>query len=120
MTPKFYKHRLLLDENISPRNHFTKLNSRYDVKHIAEDLHQSGIPDRDVYAFAREQNRLIVTFNAKDFQELAAKSTSTGVIGVSSALTDEQIDTKIAALLVRSTPRSLYGTFTYISGETEL
>jgi len=51
---KFYKFKLLLDENMSPRQRFSRLNSRFDVKHIRDDLNQSGLKDPSVYAIAKQ------------------------------------------------------------------
>jgi hypothetical protein len=47
-------------------------------------------------------------------------SQETGVIGVPIHLTNEQIDTKLTALLTKSTPRQLFTIVTYISGEPQL
>ena len=119
MPRKFYKFKLLLDENMPPRQRFPRLNSRFDVKHIRDDLHQIGLRDPVVYAFAREHNRLIITFNGDDFEKMADQSTQTGIINVSANLRYEQIDTKLTALLMKSSPKALYGAFTDLTGETE-
>src|SRR5262245_47226897 len=71
MPRKFYKFRLLLDENMPPRQRFPRLNSRYDVKHVRDDLHKTGIKDPLVYDLARELNRLLITFNGDDFNPTA-------------------------------------------------
>lgn len=118
-TKLFYKHKLLLDENFPVRKYFPTLNRRFDVKHIGADLNKEGLSDPKVYAFARKQKRIIVTRNIKDFDELALTSNNTGIIGVSSNLTFEQVDKKLTALLNRSTKKSLFGKITKISGETE-
>jgi len=112
------KPKLLLDENFEPRIHLPKLNQLYDVKHIAEDLHKGGLPDSEVYALAVQQGRLVVTYNEKDFRSYAETSEKSGVIGVSTNLTAAQIDTKLVALLRKSSQKSLYGTYHYISGES--
>jgi hypothetical protein len=65
-----------------------------------------------------KQKRLIVTYNAKDFQVFASYSLASGVIGVSSNLPTHHIDTKLTALLIKCTPKALYGKFTTITGET--
>lgn len=116
-TKRFYKHKLLLDENFPIRIHFSTLNSRFDVKHVGADLNQEGSSDPEVYALARKEGRLIVTRNIKDFQELALKSNDTGVIGVSPNLTFKQVDKKLTALLKKTTKKSLFGKLTTISGE---
>lgn len=77
-----------------------------------------GALDTTVYSLATKEKRLIITFNDKDFKDLAAKSKSTGIIGVSNNLPYEQIDKRITALLNKSTQNQLFGKFTYLSSET--
>ncbi len=119
MTKRFYKHKLLLDENFPVRKHFPTLNRRFDVKHVGADLNLDGLSDPEVYILARKEKRLVVTRNIKHFRELALSSGETGVIGVSENLTFKQVDKKLAALLNKSTQKSLLGKLTIISGETE-
>lgn len=114
-TKRFYKHKLLLDENLPIRTVFPTLNSRFDVKHVGEDLNQAGLSDPEVYDLARKKDRLVVTRNIKDFKELAVVSNDTGVIGISPNLTFDQIDKKLTALLNKSTKKSLFGRLTTIS-----
>lgn len=118
MSHRFYKYKLLLDEGIPPRVNFPRLNSRYDIKHIAVDLHKSGLRDIEVYRLAVSQKRVIVTFNDKDFKEYVLMSEETGVIGVSTNLSTEQMDKKLISLLVRSKKSGVLGRFNYLSGET--
>ena len=120
MTRKLYKHKLLLDENFPPRRRFSKLNQLYDVKHIREDFGYVGLNDPPVHKVAIEQGRLVITFNDKDFRPLAEKSTKSGVVGISPNLTYSQLDTKLCAYLRKTSPKSLYGAFHYISGETRV
>ncbi len=118
MSPKFHKFKLLLDENMPGRRAFASLNHLFDVKHIALDLKKSGIRDEVVYQEAVNMQRLIVTFNGDDFKHFVPKSTETGIIAVSDNLSTSQIDSKLVALLVRSSPKALFGKFTAITGET--
>ncbi|OGG22348.1 hypothetical protein A3D03_06645 [Candidatus Gottesmanbacteria bacterium RIFCSPHIGHO2_02_FULL_40_13] len=111
--PRRYK--LLLDENISPRSRFPILNSRHDVKHLVHDMKKSGISDLEVYILAKKTNRLIVTFNKKHFEKLAGKSKKTGIIAVSTNVSDEQIDKKITSLLSRKKKKELYVKLHYIT-----
>src|SRR5437773_2198264 len=120
MSPKFHKFKLLLDENMSARKKFAQLNHLYDVKHIAFDLRKGGLRDEQVYKESARMQRLIITFNGKNFKTLALTSKETGIIFVSRNLSDEHIDAKLVALLLRSTPKSLYGKFTPLTGETEI
>jgi len=120
MTKRFYKHKLLLDENVHYRSNFPILNNLFDVKHITEDYHQIGLSDSEVYQYAAKLERIVVTFNIKDFLGLAKMSQDTGVIGISSTLPLEQIDKKLSALLRKSSKRSLLGKLTTLTGETEI
>ena len=118
MSKKFHKFKLLLDENMPARLKFPRLNSRHDLKHLRDDFHITGISDPQVYEFAKKENRLILTFNGDDFRELATRSRKTGIIFLSDSLQDERIDTKLTALLSKSTSNALYGKFTTLTGET--
>ena len=118
MSPKFHKFRLLLDENMPGRRAFALLNHQFDVKHISLDLKTGGIRDEVVYQEAVKMKRLIVTFNGDDFKPFVEKSTETGIIAVSDNLSTNQIDNKLVALLVRSSPKALFGKFTTVTGET--
>src|SRR6266545_341452 len=105
MATRFYKHKLLLDENMPSRTYFPSLNARFDVKHIAQDYKHAGLSDDAVYDVAQEEGRLLITYNTKDFIHLAPQSTKTGIIGVSARLSPKQIDAKLNALLRRTTRR---------------
>lgn len=117
--PRFYRHKLLLDEGFPYRTKLPRVNSRYDLKHIKGDLGRSGLSDNKVYEIAEKMGRLLIIFNIKDYKKLARKSSKTGIIGISQNLSTEQIDKKLTALLAKSGPRQLYGRFTPITGETE-
>jgi predicted nuclease of predicted toxin-antitoxin system len=118
MPKRFYKHKLLLDENMPLRTEFLLLNSIFDVKHVAADLKHSGLADPGVYQLAVEQKRILVTFNVKHFRKLAGTKEDVGIIGVSANLPTPQIDSKLAALLTKSTPKALQKKFTPLAGET--
>src|SRR3954452_17115055 len=118
MSHNQHKPKLLLDENFEPRKLLPTLNRLYDVKHITKDLQKSGLADQKVYELAKEQGRLVVTYNDKDFLPFAETSEHSGVIGVSANLNPHQIDTKLVALLRKSSRKQLYRAFNYISGET--
>jgi hypothetical protein len=68
MVKPFHKHKVLLDENLPERQAFPNLNERFDVKHLRDDLNSGGLKDHEVYALAKKQNRLLVTYNVKDFK----------------------------------------------------
>lgn len=117
--PKVFRHKLILDENLPTRENFPLLNNRFDLKHIADDYRQSGLPDLKVYKLAQKEGRILVTYNIKDFKELATRSNTTGIIGISPNLTLDQIDKKMTSLLTKATKKELLGKFTYISGESK-
>lgn len=117
MPKKFYKYKLLLDEGFLLRKRLPILNSRFDVKHINADLKKTGLPDKLVFGLGIKLQRIIVTFNDKDFRRLAKQSKRTGVIGVSTNLTADAIDKKLTSLLMKSPKSGLYGKFNYVSGE---
>lgn len=79
MPKGFYKHRLLLDENMPHRSEFPILNSKFDVKHIEDDFKQGGLADPDVYQLAVDQNRILVTFNSKHFRKRAGAKMMRGL-----------------------------------------
>lgn len=83
-------------------------------------MNKGGLEDPDVYKLAEELNRIIVTFNDKDFKDMASKSKKTGVIGLSSNLSNEQIDNKLTSFFSRCRPSQLFGKFYMISHETKI
>jgi hypothetical protein len=118
MPKGFYKHRVLLDENMPHREAFPTLNRKFAVKHLVDDLNHSGLPDPDVYQLALTQKRILVTYNTKHFRPLAGSRDDAGIIGVSANLPTAQVDTKLTALLTKSTPHALQRKFTPLTGET--
>ena len=98
ITKRLYKHKLLLDEHVHPRQALSRLNQIFDVKHIEHDLRLGGIDDPSLYALANEQGRIVVTSNAKDFRPLVKKG-DPGVIIIPSTWEAEKIDTKLLAYL---------------------
>lgn len=111
---KFYKHKLLLDEQFPLRHFFPRTNAKFDLKHLVGDFHRSGLSDQEVYQFALTQERLTVTLNIKHFQKLINESDLTGIIGVTGNLKFDQIDKKLSSLLLRSGKKELYGKLTKI------
>src|SRR5436309_15963042 len=101
------------------RRKFALLNHLFDVKHIAFDLRKGGLADEEVYNEAARMQRLIITFNGKDFKTFATRTKETGVLFISQNLPDEQIDKKLVSFLLKKTPNALYGKFTSITGETQ-
>ena len=75
---RFYKHKLLLHENFPIRSYFPNLNKRHDIKHLTKDLNLASLSDTKVYKFAQKEERIIVTYNVKDFIPLVENYTSSG------------------------------------------
>jgi hypothetical protein len=108
--------KLLLDENMAPRERFPILNSRHDVKHLVHDLDFRGISDDRVYVLAQKTRRLIVTFNRKHFAPMSGKSKETGILAVSPTVSNGKIDTKLVALLSRHSKSFFFGKTQTITG----
>jgi hypothetical protein len=100
----------MLDENMSGRKEFLRLNHHFDVKHIRDDLNRGGYPDADVYTLAVTQGRIIVTANGRHFRNLVDK-TSAGVIDFPADWSDTQVDTKLTALLMNHGPTYFGGKY---------
>lgn len=118
MTKKFRKYKLLLDEGLPPRDRFKILNSRHGLKHIKHDLGKSGISDEKVWEHAIKENRLVVTYNVKDFKKFLKTSRQSGIIGVSTNLPTDQIDKKLTSLLSKSKKSDLFGKLISIRAES--
>ena len=108
MPKRFYKHKTLLDEQVSPRQYFPRLNERFDVKHIKHDLNLGSLPDPQVYALAVSQGRIILTKNIKDFRVLLRED-SPGIIGIPETWSNLRIDTKLTAFLMKHGPNYFRG-----------
>jgi|SRR5882672_3169424 len=117
MPRKFYKHKLIFDEGFHLRHKLPITNSRFNIKHVAANYKQSGLPDPDVYELARKEGRLLVTYNIKDFTKLITQPHDPGIIGISPNISLEQIDKKLTALLTRSGKNDLMGKLTSINEE---
>ena len=118
MTKRFFKHKLLLDENVPVRSYFPNVNSKFSVKHLKADLHLAGLPDMKVYQLSRKTGQIVITYNTKDFIPLVKNDPKGGVIGIPPNLPPEQVDKKLTALLNKSTKKSLFGKLTALSDET--
>ena len=116
MPKPFYKHKLLLDENLPPRQMFIQLNAHFDVKHIKHDLRHGGMADQDVYSLAFSQGRVILTINIKDFRPLLGND-APGLIGIPETWSARRLDTQLTALFMRYTPNHFRGRYRPLSAE---
>lgn len=105
MPKRFHKHKLLLDENMPPRDRLRRLNQHFDVKHVRDDLKHGEIEDAEVYQLATSQDRIVITFNGPDFRVLVGKlHNDPGAIHVPANWRNAQVDTKLTPLLMRHGP----------------
>jgi hypothetical protein len=118
MPKRFYKHKTLLDEQVSPRQYFPDLNERFDVKHIKHDLNLGSLPDPQVYELAVSQDRIILTKNVKDFRPLLRED-SPGIIGIPETWSNRRVDTKLTALLMRHGPNYFRGRYHSLAAEDQ-
>ena len=79
----------------------------------------ASLSDPKIYKLAQKEGRIVVTYNMKDFAPLVENDTRSGVIGVSPALSADQVDKKLTSLLNKSTKKSLLGKLTIITGESQ-
>lgn len=93
-----FRAKLLLDECIADPSNYKNTNNLHDTKHITKDFKQKGITDPEVYKFAIKTNRILITFNIKDFRYLV-KNTTPSVISLSMGLGNKSADLKICKLL---------------------
>src|SRR5664280_93372 len=116
MPKRFYKHKLLLDEQLPPRQNFAHLNEHFDVKHIKHDFRLGGIDDQPIFELSCEQYRIILTINVKDFRPMIREDTP-GVIGIPETWTVGQLDTKLTALLMKHGPAYFKGQYRTLAVE---
>ena len=109
---------MLLDEQVSPRQYFPRLNERFDVKHIKHDLNLAGLPDPEVYELAVSQGRIILTKNVKDFRPLLRQD-SPGIIGLPETWSLSRVDSKLTALLMKQGPNSFRGRYRSLAAEDQ-
>jgi predicted nuclease of predicted toxin-antitoxin system len=118
MPKRFYKHKTLLDEQVSPRQQFPLLNERFDVKHIKHDLNLASLPDPEIHELAVLQSCIILTKNVKDFRPLLRED-SPGIIGIPETWPNHRIDTKLTALLMRHGPNYFHGRYRSLAAEQQ-
>jgi hypothetical protein len=116
MPKKFYKHKTLLDEQVSPRQFFPRLNEHFDVKHIKHDLNLASLPDPAIYELALKQGRIILTKNVKDFRPLLRED-SLGIISIPETWATSRVDSKLTALLMRHGPNYFRGRYHPLAAE---
>lgn len=103
------KCKLLLDEGLPLKQRYQKLNNFHDLKHIKHDFKKGGLKDLDIYNICLTENRILVTFNIRDFRSLQTTKKHS-IIALSPNLSNKQTDLKIFKLLkeIRSNELSGY------------
>src|SRR5258706_2202780 len=112
MVHKLHKeHKILFDENMPNRLKLSRLNGIFNILHIRDDLKKTGLKDPEVYALAKVNKRILITFNGDDFRKLVNKTDEIGVISVPATMPLEKIDRKLNSLFVKSTENTFRGKF---------
>ncbi len=113
-SPKKKKFRLLLDSAFARSMAFPKLAKKANIAHAVYDLGLSPqAEDGDIYQKAVEENRFVLTINFKDFRKLVKKE-KTGIFGIESQLTNQEIDNKVSRFLSNKDPQDFKGKATKI------
>lgn len=102
------KYKLLLDEGLPRRENYPQSNNYHNLKHIVHNVGRGGASDKEVYAIANKEARLVVVFNTKDFKPLISPE-SVSVISLSTNLTDKQVDLKLCKALRNLRPSESKG-----------
>jgi uncharacterized protein DUF5615 len=116
MAKRFYKHKVLIDEQLYHRHGYPLLNEHFDVKHIRDDLHLDSLPDPQVYELAVKQGRIMLTTNVRHFRPLL-RDDCPGIIGIPGAWLPDRIDTKLTALLMKHGPNYFRGRYRSLATE---
>ncbi|MFD7261325.1 DUF5615 family PIN-like protein [Streptomyces sp. NPDC059874] len=117
MSKPYHKHKLLFDEGMPPRRWYPRLNEHFDVKHIAHDYDMAGADDKDVYALAYKQQRIIVTINRDDFEHLVGTREDAGAISVPDGHSAARVDGKLTSLLMHRGSKFFQGRLIPLGGE---
>ena len=94
--------KLILDENLAPRERYKKSNRLFNLKHIEHDYHKKESPDEEIYTIAQSENRIIVTSDKYDFRRIRKKrkdfdKNSPTIIAVSMRLNPKDSDKKLVS-----------------------
>ena len=109
---KHPQHKLLLDENMAPRERYKEANKFFNLKHIKHDYNKGSYSDDEVYLIAKVESRMIVTSDKYDFRRIRKQrkdieGDSPTIITVSMGLNPKEIDSKIVSCVNNLTPSDL-------------
>lgn len=105
---------MLLDEAFAISSVFVKLKKKANVLHVQDCGYSRQIEDKDIYNEAVKRIRFVATINYKDFRKFVRKGKS-GVIGIPSGLTNNQIDELLANFVSKSNPEEYIGKATKLT-----
>ena len=113
-SPQKKKFRILLDSAFAKPEAFPKLREKSNLAHAVYDLKLSPqAEDEEIYQKATKEKRFVLTINFKDFRKLA-KLGKSGIIGVESQLSNEEIDKLVSNYLSGKNPKDFEGKATKI------
>ena len=64
------QHKLILDENMAPRERYKEANKQFNLKHIKHDYNMGSCSDEEVYLIAKVESRMIITSDKYDFRRI--------------------------------------------------
>ena len=104
---KRIRHKLLLDEGVHLPQSYPKLNNLHDVIHVSQ-VGLKGKADEKIFDWAKQNSRITVVFNIKDFRKFTSQKFPS-IIALSTSLTDKQADLKICKVLKELKPSEIKG-----------
>lgn len=88
------KPKFLLDEGLPPRKVLKSCNQTWNIKHVRDDFGLGGATDIAVFEVAKKENRILITFNTKDFRKLLSKH-DPSILDISSKIPTDKLDALI-------------------------
>lgn len=103
------KFRILLDSAFAKSELFPNLKKKSNLAHAVHNLRLSPqAEDEEIYQKANEEERIVLTINFKDFKKLV-KEDKSGVIGIESQLTNQEIEKKVCDFIWGKDPVDFIG-----------
>lgn len=108
------KFRILLDSAFARKEKFSRLSKKANLLHPVVDLGMSPqTEDEELLNIAVREKRFVLTVNFEDFKRLL-KNSKTGVFGIESELSNEEMDELVSDFLSGKNPEDFYGKATRI------
>ena len=103
-----------MDSAFAKPEAFPKLREKSNLAHAVHDLKLSPqAEDEEIYQKATKEERFVLTINFKDFRKLV-KLGKSGIIGIESQLSNEEIDKLVSNFLSGKNPQDFAGKATKI------